>query len=358
MRSRPTAVLFLLTSLVVPHLVHAWGDEGHRMVNQLALAALPKDFPEFARAPGNAERVVFLANVPDRWRNADPYLKQVGGAWEDHFLDIEQLPLAGLDPKTVPSLRLNFALVFAAGRAAHSEKFAAIDPATNLDHTKEWAGFAPWGMAEGFHRLRAAFGYLKAFEELGGTPDEIANAKADVVYAMGVLGHYVGDCAQPLHTTMHHNGWVGPNPNGYSTWPGFHAWIDSGFITKAGITPPDLLPRMKPAEPLALGVREDGRDPFFCAMMDYIIAQNELVEPLYKLEKAGLMGHGDQPVTPEARAFIEARLQTGADMLARVWVTAWKTAPVDTYLRTQLARRLAPAPGTTPPAAGATPPKS
>ncbi len=335
----------LLVSLVTGGLssrLHAWGEEGHRMVNTLALAALPKEFPDFARAPANAERIVYLANLPDRLRNADPFLKQVGGSWEDHFLDIEQLGWAGLDAKTVPSYRLDFALVFAAGRQAHAEKFPAFDPTSNADHTKEWPGFAPWGMAENYHRLRAAFGYLKAYEEVGGTPEEIANAQADAVYAMGVLGHYVGDCAQPLHTTVHHNGWVGPNPNGYTTWPQFHTWLDSGFIGKAGVKAADLLPRVKPAEPLALGSRADGRDPFFVAMMDYVIAQNAKVEPLYQLEKAGLLGHGEQPITPEGRAFVEGQLLTGADMLARVWLTAWKTAPVDTYLRNSLGRRLAP----------------
>src|SRR5204862_6435511 len=132
--------------------------------------------------------------------------KQSGGSWEDHFLDIEQLPAAGLDPQTVPSTRFEFILLFAAGRKAHADKFPTIDPATNTDHVKEWPGFAPWGIAESYHRMRAAFGYLKAFQELNGTPEEIANAKADVVYWMGVLGHYVADCAQPLHTTNSHNG--------------------------------------------------------------------------------------------------------------------------------------------------------
>jgi hypothetical protein len=341
-RFRPAPVVFasLLSAVLAPAL-HAWGEEGHRMVNRLALAALPAEFPEFVRTPDNANRVVFLANVPDRWRNADPFLKQSGGAWVDHFLDIEQLAWAGLDAKTLPSLRFDFVLVFAAGRHAHAEKFATFDPATNLDHTKEWPGFAPWGMAECYHRLRAAFGYLKAYEEVGGTPEEIANAKADVVYWMGVVGHYVGDCAQPLHTTVHHNGWAGPNPNGYTTWAGFHSWIDSGFITKAGVKPADLLSRLKPVEPLVLAPRADGRDPFFVAAMDYILAQHQLVEPLYQLEKSGKLGNGDNPVTPEGRAFIEARLQTGAEMLARVWATAWKNPPIDSYLRTQLGQRAA-----------------
>jgi hypothetical protein len=343
MRTRLIAFAFaaFCATSITPAL-RAWGEEGHKMVNQLALASLPADFPAFVRAPENATRVIYLANIPDRWRNADPFLKQVGGAWVDHFLDLEQLPEAGLDPKKVPSLRLDFALVFAAGRIAHAKNFPAIDPATNADHTKEWPGFAPWAIAEWYHKLRSAFGYLKAFEEMGGTPEEIANAKADALYAMGVMGHYIGDCAQPLHTTNSHNGWVGPNPNGYTTWPGFHSWIDSGFINKAGVKPAELLPRVKTAEPFALGPREDGRDPFFVVAMDYIIAQHVQVEPLYKLEKAALLGHGEQPITNEARAFFADRLLTGADMLARVWVTAWKNASPDTYLRTALTRRNAP----------------
>jgi hypothetical protein len=185
---------------------------------------------------------------------------------------------------------------------------------------------------------------LKAFEDVGGTADEIANAQADVVYVMGILGHYIGDCAQPLHTTVHHNGWVGPNPHGYTTWPSFHSWIDGkdgGIISKAPIAYADLAPRVRAAEPFVLGTPADGRDPFFVVAMDYILAQHQLVEPLYRLAKEERLGIGDQPVAPEGRAFIEGQLLKGGDMLARAWLTAWKSAPVDTYLRTQLGKRQA-----------------
>ncbi|MBI3887384.1 MAG: hypothetical protein HY302_16885 [Opitutae bacterium] len=238
-------------------------------------------------------------------------------------------------------------LQFAVGRATHLDRFPAIDPAKDADHTREWPGFAPWAIAEWFAKLRSAFGYLRAYQDLGGTPAEIANAQADVVYVMGVMGHYVGDCAQPLHTTVHHNGWVGPNPHGYSTWPGFHSWIDGGFIAKAGIKAAELAPRLTAAVPLELAPRADGRDPAFVAALDYVVAQNQLVEPLYRLEQAGLLGHGEQPVSAEGRAFIEGQLLQGARMLGRLWLTAWKTAPVDAYLRAQLAKR--------PQAAAATP---
>jgi hypothetical protein len=320
--------------------VFGWDYEGHRTVNQLALASLPADFPAFVREPANAERIAFLAGEPDRWRNVpDLTLKQSGGSWTDHFLDVEQLGDAGLDPATVSSFRFDFVVQFAAGRAAHPDKFSAIDPAKNTDHSREWPGFAPWAITEYFGRLRSAFSYLKVLEELG-TPDDIANARANIVYLMGLMGHYVGDLAQPLHTTVHHNGWVGPNPNGYTTWSGLHSWIDGGLFSKAGIKLADLTPRITPAQSLSLATRPDGRDPLFVAVMDYLMTSNQQVEPLYILEKTGKLSHErDEPVTPEGRAFIENRLLAGGSMLGAIWTTAWKQAVPDTFLRSSLLRR-------------------
>jgi len=342
------SVAVLWAGVILP--LRAWDYDGHRIVNQLALAALPADFPAFVRVPANAERVAFLAGEPDRWRNVpDEIMRQSGGSWADHYCDMEQIPDAGLDFATLPSFRYDFIVAFAAGRAAHVDKFPAIDPAKNLDHTREWPGFAPWAITEYYGRLRSGFSYLKAFEEAGGTPEEIANAQADIVYVMGVMGHYVGDCAQPLHTTVHHNGWVGANPNNYTTWAGFHSWIDGGFITKAGIKSGPLVPRVVTAQGIGLAARADGRDPMFVAVLDYLVAQNKLVEPLYQLEKAGKFnddlekaGKFNQdkaPVSEEGRAFIEGQLLKGGEMLGAIWVTAWRSAPPDTYLRSQLARR-------------------
>jgi hypothetical protein len=326
-------------------LAQAWDHEGHQMVNRLALASLPKEFPDFVHHKASVDRIAFLANVPDRWRNVDPWLQHSGPSWTDHFIDIEQLPEAGLDPKTIPSHRYNFVLMFAAGRVANIAKFRGFDPARNPGRTYEWPGFAPWAITEWYQKLRSAFSVLKAFEEVYGTPEEIANAKADIIYTMGVMGHYVADCAQPLHTTEHHHGWWGPNPNGYTTASSIHTWIDSGFIAKAGIKFPDLAPRVFTVQPLALPAVTDGRDPFFVVTMDYILESFSHVEPLYKLEKAGLLAIGEQPVMPEGRAFIEGRLLKGAEMLARVWLTAWKTAPVDNYLRTEILGKRAAAGG-------------
>lgn len=331
----PWAVFTVTTS--------AWDYAGHRTVNQLALAALPADFPAFVREPANAERIAFLAGEADRWRNVpDLIMKQSGGSWTDHFCDLEQIPDAGLDLAKVSSFRYDFILQFAAGRATHPEKFPGIDPAKNADHSAQWPGFAPWAISEHYARLKSGFSYLKAFEELG-TAGEVANARANIVYVMGVMGHYVGDCAQPLHTTVHHNGWIGQNPNEYTKWSGFHSWIDGGFVAKAGIKAADIMPRVVPAKAIALMPQPDGRDPFFVAIMNYLIEQNKLVEPLYALEKKGVFKAEVAATSTEGREFIKARLLTGGQMLASIWATAWKNAEPDKYLRANLLERQAAA---------------
>ncbi|MEO6874428.1 MAG: hypothetical protein ABI222_06360 [Opitutaceae bacterium] len=346
--TRFCSLAFLVLLLMPAASLQAWDYEGHRIVNQLGLASLKTtDFPAFVFEPAAAARIAFLAGEPDRWRNtSDLPLKNYNGV--DHYLDVEELADAGLDPKTVSSLRYEFVRQFAEGRKAHPANFPTINPEKNLEHSREWPGFAPWAITEYYGKLKSAFSYLKTFQELG-TPEEIANAQANIIYLMGVMGHYVGDCAQPLHATKQHNGWVGPNPNGYTTWSGIHAWIDGGLINKAGINTSSLLPRVTPAQPITLQPQDDGRDPMFVSVMDYVLGTQQEVEPLYRLEKAGKLGDkaakthkkakDADPVSAEGQVFVEAQLLRGGEMLGAIWLTAWHNSPPDTYLHATLIKR-------------------
>ncbi|MBA3849205.1 MAG: hypothetical protein C0502_04320, partial [Opitutus sp.] len=207
-----------------------------------------------------------------------------------------------------------------------------------------WPGFLPWTIAEYFGKLRGNFARLKVLEELG-TPGEIAQAKASIVEMMGLMGHFLGDAAQPLHTTTHHNGWVGPNPSNYTTWRGFHSWIDSGFLARAKIDLAPLAAQARPAQSLPLDLRPDGRDPMFAHAMDFVLEQHKLVEPLYRLEAAGRLKLEGTPPDPGAVDFIRARLLTAGQRLGDVWLTAWRGAAPDNFLRGQLIRQKAAAEG-------------
>jgi hypothetical protein len=331
-------VLVLLALCLSRSSSQAWDYEGHRAVNQLALASLPADFPAFALTPEARERIAFLSGEPDRWRNvSDPILRHYNGP--DHYIDLEQLDDYGIDRNGLPRFRYVFTAQLALARAAHPEKFAPIDPAKNEDHTRELVGFLPWAIMENFDKLKSEFSYLKTFQEAGGTPEEIANARQDILYTMGTMGHYVGDAAQPLHTTKHFNGWVGANPGGYTTGGRIHSWIDGGYFQKiGGIDLKEVLGFIHPAQLISLAYpREASHDPF-AIICDYIMDQNKLVEPLYQMEKAGkLSGEGDSG--HEGKAFLYGQLAKGGQMLGNLWYTAWQQAPLDNYLKSTLARR-------------------
>ena len=334
--SKTSLLLFASCAMLSVARLPAWDYEGHRIVNQVALASLPKDFPAFVHEPANAERISWLCSEPDRWRSSpDLPTRHFNGI--DHYLDLEQLEDAGLAAATVSSFRYEFAAQYSAGRAAHPQNFPAIDSAQNSDHTREWPGFLPWAITEYFGKLRADIARLKVLQEIG-TPDEIAQTQLSIVELMGTMGHMVGDAAQPLHTTKHHNGWVGANPAGYTTWKGFHSWIDSGFLLKAGITYSSVSGRVTEAQPLPLGPA-GGRDPMFAAAMDFLITTHGQMETTYQMEKAGQLNHDKSTADPAGVAFIEERLLAGGEMLGRIWLTAWRAAPPDAYLRAQLLKK-------------------
>ena len=329
-------VLPLLLALT-PGVLRAWYEPGHRIINQLALDSLPPEFPAWVREPATAERIVFLSQEPDRWRRTREALLQHANA-PDHTIDLEQLTAAGIDLDTLTPFRYQFVAEFAAGRAAHPERFPAVDPAKDPNHVQAWPGFLPWAIAEYYAKLQSQFSYLKTYERYG-TPDEIANARANVVYVMGVMGHFVGDGSQPLHTTIHKSGWVGPNPNHYATTD-FHALVDGGFIARAGITLAELAPRVVPAAPLNLATRPDGRDPAFVDVLDYLRATQRTVEPLYRLLQAHQLDPAGPP-SPAGRAFFDERLLAAGEMLGSLWLTAWQQAAPDTYLQATLLQRQA-----------------
>lgn len=305
----------------------AWDYEGHRLVNQLALASLPTNFPAFVKEPAAAERIAFLAGEPDRWRNTTELtLKHFNNP--DHYFDFEDLALCGLKLETLTPFRYEFAGQLAIAHATQSTNFPAIDPAKDLERTRALTGYLPWTIAEYYGKLKSAFSYLKAFEE-SGTPEEIRNARDNIIYIMGCMGHFVGDGSQPLHSTIHYNGWVGENPNRYSTNRTFHAWIDGGFIARAGLKADMVMPKVRTASVLETNI--------FPSVVRYLHAQHLLVAPLYELEK----GHKLSAQKPSAEGieFIHNQLLRAGQMLGDLWFTAWHYAPPDNFLRGQLAKR-------------------
>jgi len=297
-----SGLLSLIAAILLPaHDAAAWDYEGHYVINQLALASLPTNFPAFVFTPAARERIAFLSGEADRWRNvSDLSLKQDNAP--DHYIDLEELNRYGMTPDTLPPLRYDFVGQLAVFRAAHADKFPPADPVRDAAHTANLVGFLPWTITEYSGRLKSAFSYLKAYERAGGSSSEIANAQANIIYLMGVMGHFVGDGSQPLHTTIHFNGWAGSNPHGYTTNHTFHAWIDGGYFRKTGgLKVESMVGKIRPAEHVGTLVQTNG---IFHVVVDYLAEQNTLVEPLYQLEKDGKIS-GEAKAAWQERHFLK-----------------------------------------------------
>ena len=269
-----------------PSSAHAWGNEGHQLVNRLAAKNLPADMPAFFRSDAAIDEIEYLGPEPDRWRSpAEPELVAVQAP--EHFIDLELADALG----PLPHRRLDFeAKVFAAGQRP------------------EKIGLQPWEATEVWQRLKAA---LREYRQLSAEHKDTRPVEQAAVFYAGWLGHYVGDAAQPLHTTVQYNGWTGPNPNGYTTAHQIH-WQFEGQFVAANIHAADVQPKMTPAH----AIEGDMFDPYVA----YLRHTYTYVEKVYQLEKAGgFVGAG----TPESREFTAERLAAGASMLRDMIYTAW-----------------------------------
>jgi hypothetical protein len=277
------AVMVLVAS---PRIAHAWGNEGHRMVNRLAAESLPADVPAFLHSEAAVDEIEYLGPEPDRWRSpAEPELNAAQAP--EHFIDLELADALG----PLPHKRLDFeARVFAAGKRP------------------EQIGLQPWETDEVWERLKAA---MREYRNLTKQGQDTKPVEQAILFYAGWLGHYVGDGSQPLHTTVQYNGWTGPNPNGYTTAHQIH-WQFEGPFVAANIHIADVQPKMTPLKVI------DG--DMFDAYVAYLRHSATYVEKVYQLEKAGgFVGAG----SAESREFTAARLAAGASMLRDMIDTAW-----------------------------------
>lgn len=318
-QSQSLRVLALAALSLCAPLADAWDAAGHRTITKLALEgfALREGTPEFLRDPQIRDRVVDQSTTPDRWRGTR--VAQLAHENNpDHYLDIEDLEPYGITLGEVSPLRYEFIkqLVLAKERKGGAFKGRPINAATDTARVLEWPGFLPHAIMEHWGKLQASFRTLRILETLNepARAEQLANVRINVMYHMGVLSHFVGDAAQPLHTTTHHHGWVGENPNNFTTDRGFHAYIDGTIVAHHGISAESLRGSVLFDQPL-----NDARDPWQDALA-MITRSHEMVTPLYEAKKSGVL---EQPAGAQ---LIMARFTDAAATLAALYVAAYEQA--------------------------------
>lgn len=333
----PNALRSLTATLLIASaasLAHAWGGVGHIAITELALDAASDEMPAWVNDALFRQRVEFMCNEPDRRRGVGLTCLDHANNPE-HYLDAEQLADFDLTLGTLPKLRYSYVLAMSEAMHREPERFEQDAPD---DAEISWMpGTLPYAIAEDYAKLVGAFRMCRILEVFAADDplraNEMLQAQAEAAYHMGALSHWVGDAAQPLHTTHHHHGWIGDNPEGYTTEGRVHSYIDSGVLKAHDFNSRTLRGALE-IEPIAVA---DTADPW-----DEIIAHIgrsfEQVEPLYKLER-------DKKLESDAgRAFILERLSDAAGALSGLYIAAWEQAePSDSDIASYL-RYEAPSP--------------
>ena len=289
--------LGLAPAVSIPNL--AWQDEGHVLVNQVAAEHVPDEMPEFFR--NAVDRLAYLGPEPDRWRRVSEYSLKASQE-PDHFIKLEVLDV---DLDTLRSRYDYYRMLYERRASPHARK--GVHPDSLLP---EHVGLLPYITIEGYERLKVAFRQYRQLQASGGDTELV---EGNIILYAGWLGHYVADAANPHHTSVHYNGWQGPNPEGYAG-PGIHARFEGDFVRSAGIRAEDFSDRLGPPQLL--------QDPF-ADFLALVYESQGMVEETYRLDKnGGFEGAGSD----RGLEFTLERLAAGSQMLLDLWYTAWVTS--------------------------------
>ncbi|MBV9439588.1 MAG: S1/P1 Nuclease [Candidatus Eremiobacteraeota bacterium] len=299
--------------LLLPSPALAWGAQGHRIINGAAVRALPASLPAFLRSPAAHDEVALLGPEADRVKGAGPPLDDDENP--AHYVDaLDDGSIAGV-------VRLS---ALPADRKAYERALLAASPSTD-GYTQ---GYLPYEIADGWERIVRDLAYWRV-DVVGETKALAADDRAFFAFDrsvretvtlrdIGYWGHFVADASQPLHVSVHFNGWNGrtthyPNPEHYTDSTTIHARFETALVR--AVANEDLVAARIPAPALS-------HDAILAQVGAYLQKTESFVPAVYRLEAAG----GIDARSPAATSLVLDRLAAGAAEMRDLLVEAWEAS--------------------------------
>jgi hypothetical protein len=285
-----------------------WGLTGHVVISRAAINALPADVPGFVKRQIDwiGERSI----TPDSYRAAsEPFIKMA----EDpsHEWHLEQVTFL----KMIPRSRIEFI------QALYDEykRLEKSDPANAALANPTSTGMLPYTTMEVYERLKVTF---RTWREHQRDKQPTAFTEQDAAFYVGWLSHYIADASQPLHSSIHHDGWRGDNPKNYTRDGALHWGFENDFVDLIGLKEADIQGRIAPAKTIT--------DPF-SAILTHLARSNTRVDQVYGLEQQHALSDKSNAA---ARELIYACTSDGATLLRDLIYTAWTTSAAAAAPRT------------------------
>ena len=321
-RTPLAAVAAAVCAALAPTSSFAWGHTGHVGISQLAVQALPAEVPAFVRSAAAVAQIGELGAEADESKTTGTVttttgtvrtLSTVHDAERDpgHFVDIDDagIVVGGVVPlNQLPATREAFDTAQRGG-----------------SQTQYSGGYLPYQMIDGFQQVRKDFGMWRAMSVGLST----ATTAADQAYFryqlqlrqtlilrdIGYWSHFVADGSQPMHVSVHYNGWGNyPNPNGFTT-AGIHAPFEGSFV-KNYVNFATVAQQVRPYTDRGVTTYEQ-RVPLYLA---------ETLSQLVPVYQAAKDSNNDNYATsqPAELAIVVKQLAAGAAELRDAIVDAWR----------------------------------
>jgi hypothetical protein len=280
--------------------VHAWGLTGHAVISRAAVNALPAHVPGFVK-----QQIDWIASrsiTPDSYRAAsEPFIKMA----EDpsHEWHLEQVAFL----KTIPRSRVEFVQALYDQHRRLQKAAPARAALANVRGT----GTLPYTAIEVYERLKVTF---RTWRDQQRARQDAKFTELDAAFYIGWFSNYIADAAQPLHSSVHHDGWVGANPKNYTRDGALHWGFENDFVDLIGLTERDIQDRIPPTRAL---------DDPFTAILEQLARSHTRVEQVYMLDQQH--AYYDK-ANAAARELVYVCTSDAATMLRDLVYTAWITS--------------------------------
>ena len=313
-----------LGSVVWSNSVFPWGERGHDLVTRVAVKQLDEisqHNPALTRPFKLRDHMLsHLSNAPDfYWRS--PAMSDAERAlnYPTHFIGMET---AYPDQKDLNEFdtSIDYFYQSSSGREIR-------DPSQ--------IGTAPWRVLQFYKLLTESLATARSAK----SRDSLIEATNQVLLYAGLMSHFVGDLANPHHTTENFNGQLTGNT-------GLHAYFEDDLVRELPLALDADIEALAGAELLGKTILSAYPPEEHAAILAdpeklifaLVFESNSKVDLLHALDddfailkrstdtRAPAFRRPPREVMHRFRPFITERIAVGASVLAQLWKLSWQAA--------------------------------